>query len=105
MTRANKPAPSSIRRSRMTRWAEFDAMTPAERIEAGIATVYSTGRSERGYAGWPVSPSCRCGSPGATGLRVIWSDGAMTLCCTRGMESSGGEDERMPGGYAEWTIR
>lgn len=84
-------------------WAEWDAMPEADRLDAGIATVYTPDRSERGYCGTTGPNPCRCGK--GLGLVVIWKDGGMTRCCTAGMESSGDEDERMPGGFAEWTIR
>lgn len=102
MTRANNPAPSSIRRSRMARWAEFDAMTPAERVEAGIATVYTADRSQRGYAD-AFGPSYAGEAGFSRRLRVVWANGSTTLCCTRGMVPA--KSAHVPGGYAEWTIR
>lgn len=95
---------SAIRTNRAATWAEWNSMTEAERLDAGIATVFTPDRSQRGYAAG-AGPACRCGGLGARNLRVIWRDGSLTHCCTRGMESSGEEDERMPGGFAEWTIR
>lgn len=95
---------TSIKANRAATWAEWNSMPEAARLDAGIATVYTPDRSERGFAATSES-DCRCGGLGACNLRVIWSDGSLTHCCTRGMESSGDEDERMPGGFAEWVIR
>ena len=96
---------TSTKLARAATWAAWNAMTDAERAEAGIATVISRDGADSGYADSTSPYGCRCGSPGAVNLRVIWHDGTKTLCCTRGMESSGDEDERMPGGFAEWVIR
>lgn len=95
---------ATIRQCIAAAWAEADAMTSEGRAEAGIATVYASDRSERGYAS-EAEADCPCGGIGACNLRVYWRDGDQTECCTRGMDSEGDEDERMPGGFAEWTIR
>ena len=97
-------AAKTARQRRAEAWAAVDAMTNAQRAAEGIATIYPRDRSERGYAD-DADADCPCGGVHACNLRVIWRDGDLTKCCTRGMESSGEWAEQMPGGFAEWTIR
>lgn len=55
---------TTIRQCRADAWAEADAMTNDERAEAGIATVYTPDRSERGYSA-EADADCPCGGVGA----------------------------------------
>lgn len=79
----------AIRDRRRRQWAAWNAATPRERGAAGIEAVVSRDGGDVGYAISRQS-DCRCEGVGACNLRVIWSDGALTKCCTRGMAARRG---------------
>lgn len=103
MTNYTPHAVSKIRKNRATRHAAWAAMTRAERIAAGIVTVFAPDRSLVGFAkdyGRPYT-----GEAGySRTLRVHWEDGITTICALKGMVPAH-EEPTLPGGFAEWTIR
>lgn len=103
MTSYTPHAVSKIRQNRSARYAAWAAMTRAERIAAGIVTVFTPDRKSCGYAkdyGRPYT-----GEAGySRTLRVHWEDGTTTICALKGMVPAV-EAAGLPGGFAEWVIR
>ena len=103
MTIYTPHAVSKIRQNRAARYAAWAAMTKAERIAAGIVTVFALDRCACGYAkdfGRPYT-----GEAGySRTLRVHWEGGQITICALKGMVPAV-EAAGLPGGFAEWVIR
>ena len=89
-----------VRKNRMAGYREMSrgwrCGTPA------VAMVCSRDKSLTGYARAAAAPYT--GPAGySSRLRVIWSDGTVTLCCVKGMRPAMPND-LAPGGFRKWTI-
>jgi hypothetical protein len=70
--------------------------------DPAVALVRSRDKSLTGYAKATAAPyTGRAGY--SSRLRVIWSDGSMTLCSMKGMRPAMPND-LAPGGFRKWTI-
>ena len=88
--------PTTITKNRIARYHRLAA-------EGAAPRVFNRDRSSIGYViAWGPDYAGEAGF--SRRLRVLWSDGATTLCTTRGMIPSM-EDSTVLGGYREWEIR
>lgn len=91
---------SKVRENRARDYRDMERRWPCD--SGNVAQVFSRDGKAVGYAedfGRPYT-----GEAGySERLRVLWSDGSMTLCCLKGMRPSMPHDYA-PGGFLRWEI-